>query len=257
MPITNGLAPATVVEIVGEHHLSSAMSERSCPREGGAHGRHHFVMSRGIEESRAQLGDVPRDFPVVRHRDEQERNTLLDPEEPGDVEAVPPAMRTESRARRAHSPPSGVGVVRHHDVVSCPRQPATRATSATRSSSTARTASVRRHVAPPRRAMPKPPRERDPHHRNVRRSRSPRPARRHLESRHAGPSPAARHCRPAVLAAHFYRSQYWVPGITIGLPILFVRAPWAAWCCRRRSPQGSQWLRTAAVLIALPVDGQP
>lgn len=58
----------------------------------------------------------------------------------------------------------------------------------------------------------------------------------------------------AVLAAHFYRAQAWVPfGITVGLlPLLFVRAPWAARVLQAALAIGAlEWLRTAAALVAL------
>lgn len=58
----------------------------------------------------------------------------------------------------------------------------------------------------------------------------------------------------AVLAAHFYRAWAWVPfGITIGLlPLLFVRAPWAARVLQAALVVGAlEWLRTAAALVAL------
>ncbi len=64
-----------------------------------------------------------------------------------------------------------------------------------------------------------------------------------------------------VLAAHFYRAYAWVPfGITIGLlPLLFVRAPWAARLLQGALLLGAlEWLRTAAVLIAMRQSmGQP
>jgi hypothetical protein len=65
----------------------------------------------------------------------------------------------------------------------------------------------------------------------------------------------------AVLAAHFFRSQYWVPfGVAIALvPIIFVRAPWAARVLQAALLAGAvEWLRTAAVLIAIRQSmGQP
>lgn len=65
----------------------------------------------------------------------------------------------------------------------------------------------------------------------------------------------------AVLAAHFYRSQYWIAfGITFAfLPLLFVRAPWAARALQAALVAGAvEWLRTAAALIALRQSmGQP
>jgi hypothetical protein len=57
-----------------------------------------------------------------------------------------------------------------------------------------------------------------------------------------------------VLAAHFYRAAAWVPfGVTIALlPILFVRAPWAARVLQAALLLGAlEWLRTAAALIAI------
>lgn len=64
-----------------------------------------------------------------------------------------------------------------------------------------------------------------------------------------------------VLAAHFYRAYAWVPfGITIGLlPLLLVRAPWAARVLQGALVLGAlEWLRTAAVLIAMRQSmGQP
>ncbi len=65
----------------------------------------------------------------------------------------------------------------------------------------------------------------------------------------------------AVLAAHFYRAQSWVPfGVTIGLaPLLLVRAPWAARVLQAALVLGAlEWLRTAAVLVAMRESmGQP
>jgi hypothetical protein len=65
----------------------------------------------------------------------------------------------------------------------------------------------------------------------------------------------------AVLAAHFYRSQFWVPfGVAIALlPIVLIRAPWAAGVLQGALVAGAvEWLRTAAVLIAVRQSmGQP
>jgi hypothetical protein len=65
----------------------------------------------------------------------------------------------------------------------------------------------------------------------------------------------------AILAAHFYRAQAWVPfGVTVGLlPILFVRAPWAARVLQAALVIGAlEWVRTAAALVALRQSmGQP
>jgi hypothetical protein len=65
----------------------------------------------------------------------------------------------------------------------------------------------------------------------------------------------------AVLAAHFYRGQFWVPfGMTVALaPFLFIRAPWAARVLQLALLAGAvEWLRTAAVLIAVRQSmGQP
>ena len=65
----------------------------------------------------------------------------------------------------------------------------------------------------------------------------------------------------AVLAAHFYRAQSWVPfGITIALlPLLLIRAPWAARVLQAVLVLGAlEWIRTAAVLVALRQSmGQP
>lgn len=65
----------------------------------------------------------------------------------------------------------------------------------------------------------------------------------------------------ALLAAHFYRAQAWVPfGVTVGLaPLLFVRAPWAARLLQAALALGAlEWLRTAAALVALRQStGQP
>lgn len=64
-----------------------------------------------------------------------------------------------------------------------------------------------------------------------------------------------------VLAAHFYRAHAWVPfGITVALlPFLFIRAPWAARVLQAALVLGAiEWIRTAAVLIALRQSmGQP
>jgi len=57
-----------------------------------------------------------------------------------------------------------------------------------------------------------------------------------------------------ILAAHFYRGALWIPfGVTVALlPILFVRAPWAARALQFALLAGAvEWLRTAATLIAL------
>jgi hypothetical protein len=65
----------------------------------------------------------------------------------------------------------------------------------------------------------------------------------------------------AILAAHFYRAQAWVPfGVTVGLlPILFVRAPWAARVLQAALVVGAlEWIRTAAALVAMRQSmGQP
>lgn len=65
----------------------------------------------------------------------------------------------------------------------------------------------------------------------------------------------------AILAAHFYRAQAWVPfGVTVGLaPLLLARAPWAARVLQGALALGAlEWLRTAAALIALRQSmGQP
>ena len=65
----------------------------------------------------------------------------------------------------------------------------------------------------------------------------------------------------AILAAHFYRGWAWVPfGITVALlPLLFVRAPWAARVLQAALVVGAlEWLRTAAALIAVRQSmGQP
>lgn len=57
-----------------------------------------------------------------------------------------------------------------------------------------------------------------------------------------------------ILAAHFYRALAWVPfGITIALlPLLLVRAPWAARVLQAALAIGAvEWIRTAAALIAI------
>lgn len=65
----------------------------------------------------------------------------------------------------------------------------------------------------------------------------------------------------ALLAAHFYRAQSWVPfGIVVALlPLLFIRAPWAARVLQAALAVGAvEWLRTAAVLVAMRQSmGQP
>lgn len=64
-----------------------------------------------------------------------------------------------------------------------------------------------------------------------------------------------------ILAAHFYRSATWVAfGVTIALlPILFVRAAWAARLVQATLLAGAvEWIRTAAALIAIRQSlGQP
>ncbi len=58
----------------------------------------------------------------------------------------------------------------------------------------------------------------------------------------------------AVLGAHFYRGQLWIPfGITVALlPFLFIRAPWAARTLQLALLAGAvEWIRTAATLVAL------
>ncbi|HEX4944135.1 MAG TPA: hypothetical protein VFV55_07255 [Usitatibacteraceae bacterium] len=64
-----------------------------------------------------------------------------------------------------------------------------------------------------------------------------------------------------VLAAHFYRALAWVPfGITVALlPLLFIRAPWAARVLQAALVAGAlEWIRTAAGLVALRQSmGQP
>jgi ABC-type methionine transport system permease subunit len=65
----------------------------------------------------------------------------------------------------------------------------------------------------------------------------------------------------AILVAHFYRAAAWVPfGVTIALlPLLFIRAPWAARVLQAALAIGAiEWLRTAAALIAVRQSlGQP
>jgi len=65
----------------------------------------------------------------------------------------------------------------------------------------------------------------------------------------------------AVLAAHFFRAQAWVPfGVTVGLfPLLFARAPWAARVLQAAFALGAlEWIRTAAALVAMRQSmGQP
>lgn len=64
-----------------------------------------------------------------------------------------------------------------------------------------------------------------------------------------------------ILAAHFYRAQAWIPfGATIALlPLLFIRAPWAARVLQAALVAGAlEWVRTAAALVALRQStGQP
>ena len=64
-----------------------------------------------------------------------------------------------------------------------------------------------------------------------------------------------------ILAAHFYRAPAWIPfGITVALlPLLFIRAPWAARVLQAALALGAlEWLRTAAGLVALRQSmGQP
>lgn len=58
----------------------------------------------------------------------------------------------------------------------------------------------------------------------------------------------------ALLTTHFYRAQAWIPfALTIALlPLLFLRAPWAARILQAALAIGSlEWLRAAAVLVAL------
>ncbi|MBL0140989.1 MAG: hypothetical protein IPP91_02720 [Betaproteobacteria bacterium] len=65
----------------------------------------------------------------------------------------------------------------------------------------------------------------------------------------------------ALLAAHTYRAQAWVPlGITVALmPLLFIRAPWAARVLQAALAIGAlEWIRTAVALVALrQATGQP
>lgn len=65
----------------------------------------------------------------------------------------------------------------------------------------------------------------------------------------------------AILAAHFYRAMEWIGfGVTVALlPLLFVRAPWAARVLQAALALGAlEWLRTAAALIAVRQSmGQP
>jgi hypothetical protein len=65
----------------------------------------------------------------------------------------------------------------------------------------------------------------------------------------------------SLLAAHFFRAHDWVPfGITIALlPILLIRAPWAARLLQAALAVGAlEWIRTAAELVALrQSSGQP
>ena len=65
----------------------------------------------------------------------------------------------------------------------------------------------------------------------------------------------------AILAAHFYRAYAWIAfGVTIALlPLLFIRAPWAARVLQAALAIGAlEWLRTAAVLVAARQSmGQP
>ena len=65
----------------------------------------------------------------------------------------------------------------------------------------------------------------------------------------------------AILAAHFYRAAEWAGfGIAVALlPLLFVRAPWAARVLQAALALGAlEWLRTAAALIAVRQSmGQP
>jgi hypothetical protein len=65
----------------------------------------------------------------------------------------------------------------------------------------------------------------------------------------------------AVLAAHFYRGQWWVAfGAVVALaPLLLVRAPWAARVLQAALLAGAvEWLRTAAALVAVRQSlGQP
>ena len=65
----------------------------------------------------------------------------------------------------------------------------------------------------------------------------------------------------AILAAHFYRAGAWVAfGVTIALlPILLIRAPWAARVLQAALAIGAvEWIRTAAALVAIRQSlGQP
>jgi hypothetical protein len=64
-----------------------------------------------------------------------------------------------------------------------------------------------------------------------------------------------------LLAAHFYRGALWIAfGVTVALlPLLLVRAPWAARVLQAALLLGCvEWLRTAAALIAIRQSfGQP
>ncbi len=64
-----------------------------------------------------------------------------------------------------------------------------------------------------------------------------------------------------ILAAHFYRNAAWIPfGVTIALlPLLFIRAPWAARVLQAALLAGAvEWIRTAAALVAIRQSmGQP
>lgn len=65
----------------------------------------------------------------------------------------------------------------------------------------------------------------------------------------------------AILAAHFYRAGQWAGfGATVALlPLLLVRAPWAARVLQAALVLGAvEWLRTAAALVAIRQSlGQP
>jgi len=65
----------------------------------------------------------------------------------------------------------------------------------------------------------------------------------------------------AILAAHFYRAAQWAGfGVTVALlPLLLVRAPWAARVLQAALVLGAlEWLRTAAALVAVRQSmGQP
>ena len=65
----------------------------------------------------------------------------------------------------------------------------------------------------------------------------------------------------AILAAHFYRAAQWAGfGVTVALlPMLLVRAPWAARVLQAALVLGAlEWLRTAAALVAVRQSmGQP